>query len=234
MKNIALPFILLSLFLMAACSGGSDGPAPPEAPILSFPENNTECLEGTISSANPNLSDVVFRWEPARNAASYRITVKNLISGLILSESTTATSISLSILRGAPFSWSITAVGEDPNNVATSATWKFFNAGDGVVSFAPFPADLIYPASGASLNLGQDQSLELRWASSDIDGDISGYEVYLDTRNPPVTIAGTTSTLGRLTVTGLNAGTVYYWKVITFDRAGNAAQSEVSQFVINP
>lgn len=230
-KYIAL--LLLFSFILMACGGGDDPSGPPEAPQLSFPENNSECFEGTINASNPDISDIQFRWEPANNANSYSISIRNLLTGgSVISESTTAASAVIGLERGVPFSWEVTAIGATASETAKSETWKFFNAGDGIVAHAPFPADLLYPASGTSLNLNGGNSIEVRWSGSDVDNDISGYEVFLDTQNPPTTSAGRSSVAQKLTVTGLTPGNTYFWRVVTSDRAGNKSTSEVSQFAI--
>lgn len=233
MKKLITSICILGLLLTTSCgSDGEDTPSPPTAPQLSFPENNSECFEGVVSATDPNISEIVFRWERSSNTVSYTIRVRNLLSGRSeFTETTTSTSLGIGLERGVPYSWSVTATGSENTGTAASETWKFFNAGEGVVAHAPFPADLIYPSSGANLNLSGGSSLELRWEGADVDGDITSYEVLLDTQNPPAQRAGTTSSQ-RLTVNQLSSGTTYYWRVITTDGEGNSSTSEVSQFVI--
>lgn len=233
MRTAITPFLTAVFLTLAACGGGDDQPLPPEAPQLIFPDNNSECLEGTVDPGNPEVAEIVFRWEPAAHAVSYSVSIKNLDNGRTVTESTSATSLPADLLRGTPFSWSVTASGEPGTTSATSETWKFYNAGEGIISYTPFPADLIYPASGASLNLNGTGSLELRWEGADADNDIARYEVFLDTQDPPVAAAGSNGNIARLTVSGLTPATTYYWRVTTIDRAGNSSGSEVSQFRVN-
>ncbi|MBL7472334.1 fibronectin type III domain-containing protein [Robertkochia sediminum] len=233
MKKLITSICILGVLLTTSCGGdGEDAPSPPTAPQLSFPENNSECFEGTISQTDPNISEIVFRWERSSNTVSYTIRVLNLLSGRSeVTETTTSTSIGIALERGMPYMWSVTASGSGNSGTAASESWRFFNAGDGVVAHAPFPADLIYPSSGANLNLSGGSSLELRWEGADVDGDIGFYEVLLDTQDPPAQQAGSTSSQ-RFTVNNLSSGSTYYWRVITTDLEGNSSTSEVSQFVI--
>lgn len=233
MKSYISPLLILLTVLNLSCGGSDDQPGQPQPPQLVFPENNSECFEGTVSTSDPNISEIVFRWEPAANANSYTISIKNLNNGRsAVSQSTSSTSLSIGLERGVPFSWSVMAIGGESTSPAESETWKFFNAGDGIEAHVPFPADLVYPRSGASIGLNGGNTLELRWEGADVDNDISGYEVFLGTQDPPATQVGSAGSAQSLRVSGLVAGTTYYWRVVTNDRAGNTSTSEVSQFLI--
>ena len=62
-----------------------------------------------------------------------------------------------------------------------SDLWKFYLAGDGVVNYAPFPADLKAPASGSTVTLSEGKAT-FTWDGSDPDsGDTLSYTVYVDT-----------------------------------------------------
>lgn len=233
MKKYITSFLTAALLTLAACGGGDDQPLPPEAPRLIFPENNSECLEGIADQNNPELSNIVFRWQPADHAVSYSVSIKNLITGRTVTEASNDASLGIALLRGTPYSWSVTATGAPGTATALSETWKFYNAGEGIISYTPFPADLVYPTSGVSLNLNGTNSLEFRWEGADADNDITGYEVFLDTKNPPAISVGSNGNVPRLTVTGLSPGATYYWRVVTYDRAGNNSISEVSQFLVS-
>ncbi|TRZ47025.1 hypothetical protein D3A96_05525 [Robertkochia marina] len=218
--------MVLSLF---SCGGDESPAGPPESPRLVFPENNSECLEGEVSAQSPNISTIQFRWEASSGASGYTLTIRNLNSGVTITESTTSTSFPVTLIRGTPYAWSVRANSETTSS-PESATWKFFNAGDGVTSYAPFPADLIYPKSGATVNLDASGSLELRWEGADVDNDIAAYEVLFDTQDPPVTNIGGNGPAESLMVNALQPGTTYYWRIITTDESGNRSTSEVSQF----
>lgn len=229
MRVIAYIFLMAFGLTLFSCGGDDSTPGPPEAPQLVFPENNSECLEGEVSAQNPNISTVTFRWESSANASGYTLTFRNLTSGVTSSESTTSTSIPVALVRGAPYSWSVRANSETTSS-PESPTWKFFNAGDGISSYAPFPADLIYPKSGSTINLDASGSLELRWEGADVDNDIAAYEMLFDTQDPPVTNIGGNGPAESLMVNALQPGTTYYWRIITTDETGNSSTSEVSQF----
>lgn len=226
--------VILVAALLLACGGDDNNPQPPEAPQLVFPENNSECLEGVVSSTNPDLSTIEFRWNAASNANSYRLNIENLLTGEGFTRTTSSSSLEVELSRATPYSWYVVALSSsNDNESAQSETWKFYNAGEGITSYAPFPAELLYPRSGASLNLNGSGILELRWDGADTDNDISGYEVLLDTQSPPTTSIGSNLPSENINVTDLQASTTYYWRVITTDDDGNSSVSEVSEFYIN-
>ena len=89
---------------------------------------------------------------------------------------------------------------------ATSETWRFYNAGNGIANYAPFPADVISPAIGSL----SSATASLKWKGSDVDNDIDTYDVYLGNQNPPTEKYVTTSntTIDNIT---LVKDKVYYW-----------------------
>jgi len=198
----------------------------PTAATLIFPENNTVCNEGTIVSETE--TEVLFQWQEGINTSSYVLKINNLNEGTSRNINTLSTEFSIRILRGTPYSWSVKSVGSDGNESTESAVWSFYNAGLPVENHAPFPATVVSPQSGSSINQGM---ISLEWQASDVDNDIASYTVFFDTVNPPITEVGTMSST--TTEVSISSGLVYYWRVITTDEIGNASTSQVFQFVVN-
>ena len=73
-------------------------------------------------------------------------------------------------------------------------------------------------------------SVKLEWNGLDIDNDIISYDVYFDTTTPTTTLLGNT-TDNTMDVT-VEAGNIYYWRVVTKDSIGNTSESEVFEFKI--
>ena len=225
-KNIIL---VLIISIVISCSKDSNDPVPgipPSAATLIFPDNNTECNEGTILSENS--SEVVFKWSASANTDSYTLMIKNLETDMIRSLNSNSNELAAPIQRGAPFSWSVISKSNSSSQTAESVVWKFYNAGLPKESHPPFPAEVIKPKSGSSIGSG---TITLEWESIDIDNDISSYKILLDTANPPISLAGN-STTNSINV-DVASGSIYYWKVITTDAVGNASDSEVFQFRVN-
>ena len=50
-----------------------------------------------------------------------------------------------------PYSWYVTAVGENPTSQSDSDTWKFYLVGEPLVNYSPFPPELLSPRSASTV-----------------------------------------------------------------------------------
>ncbi|WP_455170023.1 hypothetical protein [Aegicerativicinus sediminis] len=225
-------FLACSMVVLFNCSGGDGGGSegdqdnPPSAATLQFPEQNSECTDGT--NITDTKSTISFDWSDAQNATSYQLVLKNLATQSTSTHNANESNLALEIDRGTPYSWYIVSRNSG-TQTAQSSTWKFYNAGDPETSYAPFPADLVSPEMGVGLP-NTTTTVTLQWSGSDVDNDIEGYEVLFGTSNQPTNSLGnTTSTTKDVTV---NTGNDYYWKIITTDAEGNSSTSEIFQFKV--
>lgn len=217
------------LVLLVSCGGNDDAPPVPEGATLVFPEENSECTTGI--DIDQTSTQITFRWTASDNTDRYTLNVVNLDTNVPQNISTTSTSASLTIAKGTPFSWSVTSQNSASDQVATSETWLFFNAGS-QTTYAPFPAQLVNPASGATVQKDIANEVLLEWSGADVDNDIDSFEVFFSDVNPPTTSVGTTdSTTMELSVDVISGG-VYYWKVVTTDLEGNTSDSGVFDFKV--
>ena len=220
-----------ALLIATSCSSEDDDnttvdEVEPIATSLIYPDNNTECNEGIVISDTE--TDVLFQWEEVPTALSYVLQITNLNDGISRNISTTSNEFLIRIKRGAPYSWSVKSVFNGTNATAESEAWKFYNAGLPQETHPPFPAEVIFPQSGSSIDKGMTL---LQWEALDIDNDISSYQILLDTTTPPSTEIGVTSnTQFEMEV---SSGQVYYWKVLTTDASGNISDSQIFQFQVN-
>ena len=230
MKKYLFNFWLL-LLLLGCESDSPDDPvvtieAPSEA-ILIFPYENSECNEGT--DITDTESTVLFEWNMAENTDEFELLLTNLTSGEQTSFVTAETKIPIVLQRATPYSWYIISSSNASDSTAQSEIWKFYNAGDAIESYAPFPAEIISPTM--SQTLATTTSVTLDWSGSDIENDISGYDVHFDTVNPPsLHTSGISESELNVSVT---ANTIYYWRVITKDEQGHSSDSGVYQFKID-
>ncbi len=234
MKKQILAYITFTVFTCISCGGGGEDttPAPevtpPSAAVLIFPEDNTECNEGTVLSETQ--STVTFRWNASANTDTYTVNVKNLRTNSTTTQNATTNQADITILRGVPYSWTVVSRANGTSQTATSQSWKFYNAGLPVESYIPFPAVAVSPQTGADVDATSGM-VTLEWEGSDIDDDIQNYDVFFGTENPPVNQVNTvTNTSIEVNIT---AGTVYYWSILTRDDEGNTSNSEVFQFRAN-
>ncbi len=190
---------------------------------LQFPHKDALCNTGT--DITPTQSTVVFEWEASDIAESYTIFVTNLVDGSSIEEDSSEDKIGIVLNRATPYSWYV--VSKNTSRTVESDTWKFYNAGEGVENYVPFPATINAPAMAADVNAG---NVTLRWTGSDIDNDIAGYDVYFGTNNNP-DIYESDVTASELNVS-VTSATIYYWKIVTKDAIGNASDSGVFQFSV--
>jgi len=223
-RNIIGLFILA---LLVSC-GGDDGPPPaPEGATLVFPEENSECTTGT--DINQTSSQVTFRWMASNNTENYTLSVTNLNTNVPQNITTESTSASLTITKGAPYAWSVTSRNTNSDQVASSPTWLFYNAGS-QTTYAPFPAQLTHPLSGATVQMDIANEVLLEWSGADVDNDIESFEVLFSETNPPTTSVGITNASTMEIPVGVESGMVYYWRVVTTDQEGNTSISGVFDF----
>ena len=222
--------ILLVLFLgLNACSKSSGPPPPPSAPLLTFPQESSECTTGVDQSAT--TSQVTFQWQVADNATAYALRIRNLNTNLNLQViNTTSTTAPVTLEKGVPYSWNVTASNTDTEDTATSPTWAFYNAGS-ETEYAPFPPALATPASGATVSADTNGQVLLDWtASGDVDGDLWEFEVRFSESNPPTTVVNTQSAGTSEFAVDVLSGGLYYWQIVAIDRQGNRAESPIQGF----
>lgn len=233
MKKIIYIFCIVSLCYN--CGGSDDlntgeetenpvGDGNTETPLrvnLQFPHKNELCNLG--ANMTPTQSTVFFEWEASTIAESYTIFITNLVDGSKIEDQTSEDKIGIVLDRATPYSWYVES--KAGSQTAESETWKFYNAGLGVETYAPFPAVLDAPAMASIVNAG---SVNLQWTGSDVDNDIAGYDVYLGTNNNPDIFASDVIN-SQLDVTVIS-GTIYYWKIVTRDSNENTSESGIFQF----
>lgn len=245
MIRFSILFVLLfslSTSLITSCSSSSsggeeptmptdDGPVAipdPSAATLVFPEDNTECNQGEILS--DIQSTVTFRWNESENTDEYQVNIINLISSLNIRVNVSENEAPVTIDRGTPYEWFVVSRANGTNETASSARFRFYNEGPGIENYAPFPAQAINPQRGATL-AASTSLIDLEWQSSDVDNDISEYEVFFGTDADPPSLG--TFSENSFTNLPVTSGTVYNWKVVTFDSFGNSSTSEIFQFRVN-
>lgn len=200
----------------------------PEKALLILPAKDEACLNAV--DVSPKESKVLFEWKKGANADSYEIQVTNLLDGAVVNKRTTGDRIELPLPKGTPFKWKVTAISTSADLRVESDTWRFYNASPGLVSHVPFPAELLSPKFGETVN-AQGEGIDFAWTGSDIDNDITYYALYLGTDRNQLTLVSKDIKLEKLTSVAVKANTKYFWSVTTIDQRGNLSESEVSQFV---
>jgi fibronectin type 3 domain-containing protein len=220
--------ITMTVVFLASCSGDST-PSDPSIPTLLAPANNEPCLDG--SSVNDSQSSVNFSWTQATDAVTYDVEVEQLLLNTKSTYPATTNSLDVTLNKAVPYRWKVIANGEPDTTPSESDSWKFYLAGNGAVNYAPFPPELLTPRSASTISVA-DGVIPLSWTCSDIEGDITSFEVYLDTTDAS-SVATVVTYLGATTEIELEAepGNTYYWKVIAIDADENKASSGVYSFI---
>lgn len=231
MKSAFNIYLVLCLFAFGCSKNPDPQPPTPQVPattkaILLSPANNEVCYSGVVLSRD--TSQVSFKWSASPSVESYSIVITNLSSG----KSSTLAGLKsaeavVKLDRNIPYSWLVKTKSNINGEILESDTWKFYNSGEGISSYAPYPAQLLSPAMNQNA-ISLAGKLNLSWAGSDPDKDISGYDVYFGTSaTPPLLKAKQESSPYSVSVT---VGTTYYWKIITKDSKGNESESETYNF----
>ena len=199
-------------------------PDPPVGVLLVFPNQDSLCNEG--ENPTPTESTVFFEWAPNNNALNYRLTIENLNSGDISQYDTQDFIFPVTLERAVPFRWNVTY--QLQGEVKQSAIWNFYNAGPGVQTYAPFPAEIIAPSMAQ--NIASTNSVTLNWNGNDLDDNIVAYDIFFGPNNPPE--LNTSDIVDTQLTVSVAPDNIYYWNVVTKDSAGNSSESGVYQFRI--
>ena len=218
--NLLIATLTLMLTALSSCSSGAgeDTLTPPiEAPgksALTAPANNAPCQD--VNTAG----QVTFQWSAATNAETYDLKITNLNTNASSSQTDiTGTSKAVTLNRGIPYSWQVTAKNKGTTTTA-SDTWRFYLAGDGVVNYAPFPASPLSPTPGATVTPTEGK-VTISWESGDADGDALTYTLYADAVDGAQSPVASNVTATSLALS-VQAGTVYYWRVVANDGKNTA------------
>jgi len=226
-------FLIFSmLLLLLSCH--KDDPDPvliinnPTEALLVFPYENSECNEGTNITATE--STVLFEWRAAENTDEYELILFDLSAENQSSHMAIENKIPIVLQRGTPYAWYVISRSEKSDSTATSEIWKFYNAGEGIEYYAPFPAEIISPLMAETIT-SVSGAITLEWNGSDVDNDIVGYDLYFGTTNPPDLFE---SKLQENVITDVpvESDSIYYWSVITKDARGNSSDSGLFQFKV--
>jgi len=210
--------------------GGGPTPTPPGKATLVAPANNKTCETGT--SVSDTQSTVTFSWNASANTNTYDVRITNLNTSVATNKngiSTTSTTATLN--KGVPYSWRVTSKSTSSTTTTPSDLWKFYLAGDGVVNYAPFPAELKTPASGSTISL-TDGKATFSWEGTDPDSnDTLTYTLQADKNKDAFTDPSiVVSNLSEESVdVELDAASTYYWRVKTSDGT-NASYSIIYSF----
>lgn len=216
--------------LAAGCkkSGSGSSPAPGAATLL-LPLKDQVCTTGT--TVTDSTSTINFSWQQTQDANNYELTVKNLNSQAVITKTLSGTQQAITLSKNTPYSWYITSKSNNTQVTTKSAVWKFYNAGNGVVSYAPYPAEIVAPLLGKHVT-STNGKINLSWKGSVPSGaKIVSYSVYFGPANNPALFRQNIKDEFVNDVV-VSAATTYYWHVVTVDSNNNIADSGMYNFYV--
>ncbi len=168
-----------------------------------------------VNSASNQAIGGMLTWHSSPGAASYDVYLgtSNPPTTKVSAAQTDTTYAYASLLNDTTYYWKIVAANTGGSIDATGSPWSFTT-----ILATPGAFNLTSPGNSAT---NQPIAGSLSWQSSI---NATGYDVYLDTNNPPVTVVssnqpGTTYSYG-----GLSNSTAYYWKIVAKNTGGNTFQ----------
>ena len=102
-----------------------------------------------------------------------------------------------------------------------------------IISFYTTNSPIIYNNSlRADNNTHAKNGDKIYWSASDPDNDLLTYDIYMGTDINSLSFVITTSN-SYYTLSNLEEGKTYYWKIIAHDSKGGSAESEIKSFTTN-
>jgi hypothetical protein len=235
--NLKYGYLIFLSLLVFSCGGSGDEPIAPEikAPdvvSLNLPTNNTICEDGT--NVTNTSSDVAFTWAPSNNIESYELAITNLVTNVVTTKTIAhpIVTTTVNLTRGQPYKWQITSKSTKTTKTGVSSSNKFYLAGSGITSYAPFPAMITAPTFGAIVTPVSNK-VTLTWTGSDPDSSALTYEVFIDTDEAKVKsyttpISASTNSYSHT----VENNKTYFWCVKTSD-GRNISYSLIHNFKTN-
>ena len=251
MKTQSYIGILLLSILLFSCSAEDDSgsstpptttqqPSPTPAPqvptpgksSLSAPDNNEVCYEG--EAVDTSNSEVTFSWDASSDTDSYDLQITNQETNQTQTESgITSNSKEVTLVTDISYSWKIVSKANDTSDSTSSDTWQFYLAGDGQENYAPFPATIVSPSSGSSVD-SSNGSISLSWEGNDPDeSDTLTYTVYFDDTDGLQAPSNNNTGISETSIeVNAESGITYYWRVKSSD-GKSSSFTLVYSFIVN-
>jgi hypothetical protein len=219
-------FALFIIVVFGSCSK-EQGPRIPSPVTLIFPEENSECISGV--SITEQTSAVTFTWNPSNPAAYYVLNVYTLNGDLVSTSNEIDPQGTVVLDKGFGYAWEVIAANALGEESDPSERWLFYNAG-AQRSYPPFPPEIQFPGSGATLQLNTNGSIPLLWSGADADHDLETFEIWVGATPEFMELQAVlpaTATRYELVVPG---GSRYFWQVVSEDARGNSSFSGIYDF----
>lgn len=232
MKKIKI-FTLISIGLLVVSCGGSGGddPAPtpntpPTTPTLVGPTDKSLCISNLLS----------FTWNKStdsqNDAITYQIQIAtdNQFTQIVNSANVSDNVYSITLDKGKAYYWRVKATDSKNSSSDYSSTFGLYTEASAISNHLPFMPELIKPITNSSVST----TVDLEWNASDVDAsDILSYDVYFGTDKNNLSASKTNLSTKTTQLTGLQAASTYYWKVVVKDNKGGETIGQIWNFKTN-
>ena len=182
---------------------------------IQLPPGSFNLLSPSSGTVNQTISGAL-TWQASTNANNYDVYLDvNDPPTAKVSSNQTGTSYNFSsLLYSTPYYWKVVAKNTVDSITAAGSPWHFTTIGP-----PPGAFQLVSPLNGA---VSQMLSGTLVWNTSP---NAVNYDVYLDTHNPPVAKVDSNRSDTSYSYSGLNNGTIYYWKILAKNSSATTTAS---------
>jgi len=166
-------------------------------------------LISPTNNANNQTTSGILRWQSSANASAYDVylDMNNPPTTLISSNQSDTFYNYSNLYSGATYYWKVVAKNGSNSIESSDSPWHFTT----VYSSSLGAFTLLSPSNGA---VNQAINGSLSWRAS---LNATGYDVYLDTINPPIVKVSSQQADTFYNYTGLLNSKMYYWKVVAKD-----------------
>lgn len=234
MKNI-LKFIAPSLIIISCGGSGGNGGGvdptptpntPPSVPVLVSPTNQSLCINNVLSF-NWNASS-----DSQNDVITYQIQIAtdNQFSQVVNTSNTNTNTFPYTLEKGKAYYWRVKAVDSKNASSDYSSTNSLYTEATASSNHLPFMPQLVKPTIDANVST----TVDLEWNASDVDtSDVLSYDIYWGTSKTNLSNSKANLATKNTQLTGLQAGTTYYWKVTVRDNKGGETIGQIWNFKTN-
>ncbi|GGP05901.1 hypothetical protein GCM10010992_23980 [Cloacibacterium rupense] len=237
MKNNILKLIIPSLIIISCSGSGGNGggvdptptPTPnsaPTVPSLISPTNQSLCISNALT----------FNWNTSTDAQNDAITYQiqiatdNQFTQIINSSTVNSTSYTFTLDKGKAYYWRVKAIDSKNASSEFSTTNSLYTEANATTNHLPFMPQLVKPAQDTNVNT----TVDLEWNASDVDtSDVLSYDIYWGTSKTNLTNSKTNVSTKTTQITGLQATTTYFWRVVVKDNKGGETIGQIWSFKTN-
>jgi len=219
--------IFLLMTLMACSSDTEEVPEPeientaPEIPVLLNPEDELYCID----------NDLEFSWsaatDPDNDNVFYTIEVSELsdFSNIYKRSEVSSPRFTIAVDKGKTYYWRVHSKDDKGNNSAYSQIRSFYTEDHETYNSLPSSPVLISPVE----NLVNAESVELSWSATDADGEALKFDLYFGVTEAPDLYRENLQD-NYFEINNLEAGRIYYWKIIARDENGGSTIGQTWSF----